>query len=80
VLTRENKLWRAVLEQAYQDAELWASYGELVPAPAERTKALRYLCADSAHESAGLAIVCDYADVPVDRVVSWARRRYHFAA
>jgi hypothetical protein len=35
---------------------------------------------NSIFEAGGLNIVCDYADVPVDRVISWARRRYSFAA
>ena len=80
MLLPENKLWRAVLEQAYEDAEMWANCPESVPSPGERIKARRYLRADSSHEATGLATVCEYADLPADRVVLWARRRYHFAA
>jgi len=80
VLTAENKLWRAVLGQAYDDAEMWADCPASVPSPADRIKARRYLRGDSAHEATGLATVCEYADVPADRVVLWARRRYKFAA
>jgi hypothetical protein len=79
VLIPENKLWRAVLEQAYEDAEMWANCPESVPAPGERIKARRYLRADSTHEAMGLATVCEFADVPADRVILWARRRYNFA-
>jgi hypothetical protein len=80
MLLPENKLWRAVLGQAHSDAEMWADCDADVPSPAERIKARRYLRADSAHEAAGLAIVCDYADVPADRVVAWARRHYKLAS
>ena len=76
----EHKLWRAVLEQAYEDAEMWADCPASVPSPGERIKARRYLRADSAHERSGLETVCEYADVPADRVILWARRRYKFAA
>jgi hypothetical protein len=76
----EHKLWRAVLEQAYEDAEMWADCPASVPSPGERLKARRYLRADSAHERSGLETVCEYADVPADRVILWARRRYKFAA
>ena len=80
MITVENKLWRAVLGQAYEDAEMWANYDESVPAPGLRLKARRYLRADSAHERSGLETVCEYADVPADRVILWARRQYRFAA
>ncbi len=78
--TPENKLWRAVLDQAYEDAEMWANCDASVPGPSERVKARRYLRADSAFESAGLETVCEFADVPADRVILWARRRYRLAA
>jgi len=80
VVIPEHKLWRAVLGQAYEDAEMWANDDESVPAPGLRLKARRYLRADSAHERAGLETVCEYADVPADRVIVWARRQYKFAA
>jgi hypothetical protein len=80
MLTPETKLWRAVLGQAYDDAEMWADCPESAASPADRLKARRYLRADSAHEFTGLGTVCEYADVPADRVVLWARRRYQLAA
>jgi hypothetical protein len=80
VLLPENKLWRAVLEQAYEDAEMWADLDVAIASPGDRLKAQRYLRADSVHEAMGLATVCDYADVPADRVILWARSRYKFAA
>ena len=89
-LTNERKLWRAVLEQAFTDAELaacseaeagsLAAAGEGAFEPHERLQARRYLRADSAHERASLDLVCDFADVPLDRVIPWARRRYPAAA
>jgi hypothetical protein len=80
MLTAENKLWRAVLGQAYDDAEMWADCPESVPSPADRQKARRYLRAESPYEATSLTIVCQYADVPADRIVLWARRRYKLAA
>ena len=80
IIRPELKVWRAVLEQAYQDADLSAypeAGGEESP---ECTKARRYLRADSPHEAASLKLVCDFADVPADRVISWARQRYPVAA
>ncbi len=77
-LTPERKLWRAVLEQAYMDAELpLFSDGS---APTERTLARQLLRADHPSEAASLAMVCEFADVPADRVFLWARRRYPLAA
>jgi len=80
MLLPEHKLWRAVLGQAYEDAEMWADCPASVPSPRERIKARRYLRADSAHERSGLETVCEYADIPEDRVILWARRQYKFAA
>jgi hypothetical protein len=37
------------------------------------------LRADSAFEQANLDLVCEFADVPLDRVMPWARRRYPLA-
>lgn len=75
VLTPERKIWRAVLEQAYADAE-----GAAEPDPdsglATRSIARRFLRAASPIEAEVLALVCDYAEVPYDRVVLWARQRY----
>ena len=76
IITPELKVWRAVLEQAYQDAELSAGLEAGGPESSECTKARRYLRADSRHETASLKLVCDFADVPADRVILWARRHY----
>ena len=74
VITPELKLWRAVLEQAYLDAELpLCSDGS---EPIERTLARRFLRADSPFETEDLKLVCDFADLPADRVHLWARRHY----
>jgi hypothetical protein len=85
ILTPERKLWRAVLEQAYDDAELPACSADAAGEgtdfePVERKQARRFLRADSPHEQASLELVCDFADVPADRVIPWARRRYPIAA
>ena len=74
ILTPERKLWRAVLEQAYADAELPLSQDG--SEPVERNLARRFLGADSPHEAQNLDAVCEFADVPADRVVLWARKRY----
>lgn len=79
LLTSERKLWRAVLEQAYADAELTASERTDFE-PVERKQARRFLRADSPFEQANLELVCDFADIPADRVIPWARRRYPIAA
>jgi hypothetical protein len=72
----ERRLWRAVLEQAYADAEILALGEETGLEPFECARARRYLRADSRHEAANLELVCEFADMPADRVVLWARRRY----
>ena len=73
-LTSERKLWRAVLEQARLDCDLpLFSDGT---APMERVLARRLLRAASAEEADILRLVCDFAGVPADRVILWARRRY----
>src|SRR5271168_5213206 len=74
VLTPERRIWRAVLGQVYADAEL-ATFSEDSEA-VERTVARKYLRADSADEKEILELVCDFADVPADGVILWARRRY----
>jgi hypothetical protein len=76
MLTAENKLWRAVLEQAYADAELFADCDDSGDGPAERIKARFFLRGDSPHEAASLALVCDFAAIPADRVIAWARKQY----
>jgi len=77
----ERKLWRAVLEQAYEDAESCPAFGgEPAFESAECFKARRYLRGDSAFEAAELKLVCEFADIPHDRVTNWARRQYAAAA
>ena len=78
ILTPERKLWRAVLEQAYADAELPLSADG--SESMERILARRFLRADAASESEILELVCDFADVPADRLILWARKQYPLAA
>jgi hypothetical protein len=72
----ERNLWRAVLEQAYEDAEMLSSSEDKESQPLDCARARRYLRAASLFELGNLELVCDYADVPADRVILWARRRY----
>jgi len=74
VLTPERRVWRAVLGQTYVDSELalFADGSE----PVERAAARGLLRADTADEKEILELLCDLADVPADRVILWARRRY----
>jgi hypothetical protein len=72
----ERRLWRAVLEQAYEDAELQAIGGETGSETFESVRARRYLRADSLFEDENLKLVCGFANVPADRVVLWARQHY----
>ena len=76
IITPELKVWRAVLGQAYQDAELSAGLEAGGSESSECVRARRYLRADSSYEEASLKLVCDFADVPADRVILWARRHY----
>jgi hypothetical protein len=76
----ERRLWRAVLDQAYEDAEMWAVGDDAGPKSPERNHARRYLRADSRFEVADFKLVCEFADIPADRVISWARKRYSLAA
>lgn len=79
-MKEERRLWRAVLEQAYEDAEGIAIEVGTALAPIERVRAQRYLRADSLPERKDLSLVCDFAGVPADRVYLWARQRYPLAA
>jgi hypothetical protein len=72
----ERNLWRAVLEQAYEDAEMLSSSEDKESQPLDCARARRYLRAASLFELVNLELVCDYADVTADRVILWARRRY----
>jgi len=80
ILTPERKLWRGVLEQAYADAELPASLEDDDLLCIDQDRARRFLRADTPGDKEGLKLVCDFADIPFDRVVLWARRRYPLAA
>jgi len=78
VLTAEQKLWRAVLEQAYLDAELLSPDPDI--SPKEYLRARNFLRAEDPDEALTLALVCDFAEVPTDRVIVWARRHYSVVA
>jgi hypothetical protein len=78
VLMPEQKIWRAVLVQAYLDAEL-TSFSDGSD-PVECVRAQTYLRADISTEAQNLRLVCDFAEIPADRLISWARRRYPLAA
>ncbi len=76
----ERKVWRAVLGQAHEDAEMTPIAEETATEPLESMRARRYLRADSPFEAANLKLVCEFADIPADRVFLWARQRYPLAA
>jgi hypothetical protein len=76
ILTPERKLWRAVLTQAFEDAEMTPIDGEPVAEPMEASQARCYLRGDSPFEAADLKLVCDFAELPADRVILSARRKY----
>jgi hypothetical protein len=82
LLTAENRLWRAVLEQAYVDAESGPDAGDAQAdddagdGSHECIRARCYLRGDSKPDAAALTSVCDFAEVPADRVLNWARRNY----
>src|ERR1700761_4320816 len=80
LLTAENRLWRAVLEQAYVDAESGPDAGDAQHDDCDGShECLRprcYLRGDSKPDAAALTAVCDFAEVPADRVLNWARRNY----
>jgi hypothetical protein len=78
MIIEETRLWRAVLQQAYDDAEVAESL-ELDWEPELRVQARAFLRADTADDAALLKRVCDLADVPADRVYRWARQRYPLA-
>jgi len=76
ILTVESRLWRAVLEQAFADAEVAPNCGDIAFEPFESAAARQYLRADNPKEAEHLLIVCDFASIPADRLILWARRRY----
>jgi len=77
VITPERKLWRAVLGQAYVDAEQPPRQDG--SAPPHRAKARAFLRASEPLEAGVLRMVCELAAVPCDRVVLWARKQYPLA-
>lgn len=76
VLTAERRLWRGVLEQAYADAEFPLGVESEEELFIEQIRARRFLRAETPSEKEELRLVCDYAEVPYDRVVTWARKHY----
>lgn len=76
ILTPERRVWRAVLSQTIADAETAATRDETTSEPVEATRARHYLSANDPEEVEDFKLVCDFADVPVDRLILWARRRY----
>lgn len=76
MLTLEVRFWRGVLNQAYADAELPLGVEAEEELFIEQIRARRYLRADTPGEKEELRLVCDYAEVPYDRVVTWARKHY----
>lgn len=76
MLTLEVRLWRGVLNQAYADAELCLGVESEDELFIEQIRARGFLRADTPEEEEGLRLVCDYAEVPFDRVVKWARKCY----
>jgi hypothetical protein len=80
LLTSENRLWRAVLEQAYTDAEGGCESADEreddTNGPPERIRARCYLRGDNKQEAANLVMVCGFAEIPADRLLNWARRNY----
>jgi hypothetical protein len=76
IRTPERKLWRAVLTQAFEDAEATSIDYENGLEPFESSRARQYLRADNLQEAEHFKLVCEYADIPSDRVILWARQRY----
>jgi hypothetical protein len=76
----ERSLWRAVLTQAFEDAEMMANGDADGSETLESSRARQYLRADNFKETEHLKLVCKFAEIPADRVISWARRRYPLAA
>ena len=77
ILTPERKLWRAVLLQALEDAEMSPAGDGTGTDPVEASaEARQYLRADIPPKAEDLKLVCDFAELPADRVVLWARRSY----
>ena len=75
ILTPERKLW---VEQAYADAEssLEVEAEDEDALFIKQIRARRFLRADTPGEKEELRLVCDYAEIPFDRVVTWARKHY----
>ena len=72
------KVCRAVLGQAYEDAELPAVGDDADTGLRGRARA--FLRADTPSDREMLEQICDAAQVPMDRVIAWARKRYLVAA
>jgi hypothetical protein len=65
-----------VLLQAFEDAETAPTGDGTGTDPVEASEARQYLRADIPPDAAELKLVCDFAELPADRVVLWARRSY----
>ena len=76
----ERTLWRAVLQQAYEDAEGTPLNDETGSESIVSSRARQYLRADNLQEAEYLERVCEFAGIPVDRVILWARQRFAQAA
>ncbi len=76
----ERNLWRAVLAQALEDAEMTLVVEDTVVEPLVTSRARCYLRADDLQEAEHLKVVCEFADVPADRLILWARQRFAQAA
>src|SRR5260370_42560422 len=74
ILTPEKRVWRAVLTQTLEDAESAPIDGETGAEPLEASRARRNLRAASPFEAADLKLVCDFTELPANRVMLWARR------
>jgi len=72
----ERSLWRAVLAQAFDDAEMVRNEEGVVASPFQARQARLYLRADDPKEVENLETVCGYAEIPSDRLIFWARGRY----
>jgi len=90
-MTAENKLWNAVLTQAFKDAESKIPHGfrqtqspkkrKEIEAKRKQLEQIRnaaqlFLSAASPGFDSDLRRVCEFAGISVDRVMSAARKRY----
>lgn len=67
IMIPEMMLWKKVLEQAYHDA---------LGRGRDASLAQSWLRGDTQEQRFDLVLVCDFADVPLDRMISWAQRKW----